>query len=133
MLEDQRTGRYDLGLSTLLVYLYFVLWFDCPGEIVDRVRHLTHRFDTFWLPPHFFIFAMTALTSLVTAAIAFTPRLRIWFGPSLRVPLIPFLFPGSLVILGTGLIALSCTIMFDNFWHSTLGLMRLSGRLRTTC
>src|SRR5258708_8911407 len=107
-----------------LFWFTFILFFGSTalGKLWDRVWHLTHRFDTFWSPPHFFIFAMTTLTSLVVAAIAFTPRLRIWFGPSLRIPLIPFMVPGSLVILGSGLVSLSCTTLFDNFLHRTFGL-----------
>src|SRR5260370_31190996 len=114
----------DMIWAYRLFWFTFILFFASTawGKLWDRVWHLTHFFDTFWSPPHFFIFVMTTLTSLLTAGIAFTPRLRIWFGPSLRIPLIPFPIPGSLVILGGGLIALSCTIMFDNFWHSTFGL-----------
>jgi len=114
----------DMIWAYRLFWLTFVLFFASTalGKLWDRVWHLTHFFDTFWSPPHLFIFVMTTLTGLMVAAIAFTPRLRIWFGPSLRVPLIRFPVPGSLVILSAGLIALSCTIMFDNFWHSTFGL-----------
>jgi hypothetical protein len=114
----------DLVWAYQLLWFTFILFFvsTAVGKLWDRVWHLTHFFDTFWSPPHLFIFAMTTLTGLVTAIIAFTPKLRIWFGPCLRIPLIPFPVPGALVILGTGLIALSCTIQLDNFWHSTFGL-----------
>jgi hypothetical protein len=114
----------DMIWAYRLFWLTFILFFGSTalGKLWDRVWHLTHRFDTFWSLPHFFIFVMTALTSLITAAIAFTPRLRIWFGPGMRIPLLPFKVPGSLVVLGSGLAALSCTIVFDNIWHSAFGL-----------
>ena len=114
----------DMIWAYRLLWFTFILFFASTalGKLWDRIWHLTHFFDTFWSPPHLFIFVMTTLTSLLVAGITFTPRLRIWFGPTLRIPLIPFPVPGSLVILGAGLIALSCTIQFDNFWHSTFGL-----------
>ena len=107
-----------------LFWLTFVIFFASTfaGKLWDRVWHLTVRFDTFWSPPHFFVFVMTTLTSLLVALIAFTPSLRVWFGPTIRMPFIPFPVPGALVILGGGLVSLSITIMFDNFWHTAFGL-----------
>jgi hypothetical protein len=114
----------DMILAYRLFWFTFVVFFASTalGKLWDRTWHLTHFFDTFWSPPHLFIFVMTTLTSLVVAMIAFTPRLRTWFGSCLRIPLIPFPMPSSLAILGAGLTLLSCTIVFDNFWHSTFGL-----------
>jgi hypothetical protein len=123
--EDPKASEpKDMVVAYRLFWFTFVLFFASTalGKLWDRTWHLTHFFDTFWSPPHLFIFVMTTLTGLIVARIAFTPRLRIWFGPTLRIPLIHFPVPGSLVILGAGLIALSCTIQFDNFWHSTFGL-----------
>lgn len=107
-----------------LLWLTFVMFFASTfgGKLWDRVWHLTVRFDTFWSPPHFFVFVMTVATSLLVATIALTPSLRVWFGSTVRMPFIPFPVPGSLVILGFGLAALSITIMMDNYWHSTFGL-----------
>jgi hypothetical protein len=59
---------------------------------------------------------------LLVAGIAFTPALRVWFGPSVRVPIIRWDVAGTLVILGGGLVALSVTIMLDNAWHTAFGL-----------
>jgi hypothetical protein len=114
----------DMVWAYRLLWFTFILFFASTalGKLWDRTWHLTHFFDYFWSPPHLFIFVMTTITSLIVAGIAFTPRLRIWFGPTLRMPLIPFPVPGSLVILGAGLTALTCTIQLDNLWHSTFGL-----------
>jgi hypothetical protein len=124
--SENEEPREPAGLARAyrLFWLTFVLFFASTigGKLWDRVWHLTVRFDTFWSPPHFFVFVMTTLTSLLVATIAFTPTLRVWFGPTIRMPLLPFRVPGALVILGGGLISLSLTIMFDNFWHSTFGL-----------
>ncbi len=118
--------REPAGFRTAyrLYWLTFFMFFASTGagKLWDRVWHATHRFDTFWSLPHFFIFVMTAVTSILVATIAFTPRLRVWFGPTVRVPYIPFDVPGPLAILGAGLIMLSLTIMFDNFWHTAFGL-----------
>lgn len=107
-----------------LLWLTFVIFFASTGagKLWDRVWHATRRFDTFWSPPHFFVFVMTMMTGLLVAFIAFSPRLRPWFGPSVKVPVINFEVAGSLVILGGGLVALTITIMLDNFWHSAFGL-----------
>lgn len=107
-----------------LLWVTFFLFFASTGagKLWDRVWHATVRFDTFWSPPHFFVFVMTSITGVLVATIAFTPKLRRWYGPSIRVPFLPFEIAGSLVVLGGGLVALMITIIFDNFWHSTYGL-----------
>jgi len=109
---------YRLWWGTLLTFLGST---GC-GKLWDRYWHATHFFDTFWSPPHFFVFIMTAITGLLIAVIAFTPKLRVWYGPAVHIPLLPFEIAGSLVILGGGLVALCITITFDNFWHSAYGL-----------
>ncbi|GCE16604.1 hypothetical protein [Dictyobacter kobayashii] len=107
-----------------LLWITFFIFFASTGagKLWDRVWHATVRFDTFWSPPHFFVFVMTSITAALVATIAFTPKFRAWYGPCVRVPFLPFEIAGSLVILGGGLTALTITIMFDNFWHSTYGL-----------
>jgi hypothetical protein len=107
-----------------LLWLTFLIFFASTGagKLWDRVWHATHRFDTFWSPPHFFVFVMTLICGLLVAGIAFTPSLRIWFGPSVRVPIIRWDIAGTLVILGAGLVALTITVMLDNAWHTAFGL-----------
>jgi hypothetical protein len=109
---------YRLWWSTLITFLGST---GC-GKLWDRYWHATRYFDTFWSPPHFFVFVMTTITGLLIAVIAFTPKLRVWYGPAVRLPLLPFEIAGSLVILGGGLITLSITITFDNLWHTAYGL-----------
>lgn len=107
-----------------LLWLTFIIFFASTGagKLWDRVWHATHIFDTFWSPPHFFVFVMTVMTSSLVAIIALNSRLRVWFGPTIRLPLLPFEIPGSLALLGGGLVALCITIVMDNFWHSAFGL-----------
>src|SRR5215472_10620196 len=70
-----------------LFWLTFIIFFASTGcgKLWDRVWHATHRFDTFWSPPHFFVFLMTVATAILVAIIAFTPVLRVWFGPFVRL------------------------------------------------
>ena len=107
-----------------LLWLTLIIFFASTaiGKLWDRVWHATIRFDTFWSAPHLFVFIMTVVSGLLIAAIAFTPCLQSWFGPSIQVPILKLKFAGSLIILGAGLIMLSLTIMLDNFWHTTYGL-----------
>ena len=107
-----------------LFWLTFLIFFmsTAVGKLWDRIWHLTVRFDTFWSPPHFFVFVMTVVSGLMVASIASTPRLRSWFGPVVRAPIIHWHMAGTLVILGTGLIVLCIDIMLDNFWHAVFGL-----------
>jgi hypothetical protein len=107
-----------------LLWLTFSIFFASTGvgKLWDRVWHATVRFDTFWSPPHFFVFIMTMTSGLLVAAIAFTPSLQCWFGPSIQLPVVKFKFAGSLIILGGGLILLCITIMLDSFWHTAFGL-----------
>lgn len=107
-----------------LFWLTFLVFFasTAAGKLWDRIYHLTVIFDTFWSAPHFFVFVMTTITGLMVAGIASTPNLRVWFGPSVRAPILGWKMAGTLVILGAGLVALSIDIMFDNFWHTAFGL-----------
>ncbi len=119
-----KRSEKDRVRAYLLLWLTFGIFFASTGagKLWDRYWHATVRFDTFWSPPHFFVFVMTTMTAMLVAFIAFSPRLRIWYGSGIRFPFLPFEIAGSLVVLGGGLVALTITILFDNFWHSTYGL-----------
>src|SRR5689334_291084 len=59
----------DMVWAYRLLWFSFILFFASTalGKLWDRTWHLTHFFDTFWSPPHLFIFVMTALTGLLVA------------------------------------------------------------------
>ncbi|GAC1363455.1 MAG: hypothetical protein NVS2B12_32760 [Ktedonobacteraceae bacterium] len=116
--EQSLTWAYRVFWATF--FIFFVA--TATGKLWDRVWHIVNRFDTFWSPPHLYVATMTMFTGFLVAGIAFTPHLRKWYGPAVRMPLFPFKVPGSLIILGGGLIALSITIMLDNLWHTAFGL-----------
>jgi len=89
----------------------------------DRRWHTTHKFETFYSPPHLFIYGTSLLATLLVAVIVFSPNLRRWFGPGFRLFPFPFEIPGALVLLGGGFVLQGVAgLVFDNFWHSTFGL-----------
>jgi len=124
--ENRQNAQEPAGLiwAYRLLWLTFIIFFASTaiGKLWDRVWHATIRFDTFWSPPHFFVFIMTVLSGLLIATIALTPNLQSWFGPGIQLPVIKFKLAGSLIILGGGLIMLSITIILDSFWHGAFGL-----------
>src|SRR6267378_3982104 len=72
---------------------YKLLWLAVVFDILafgvgfgwDRSWHATHAFEDFWSPPHLFIYATHLFATLTLAYIAFTPDLRRWFGPTIRL------------------------------------------------
>ncbi|GLV56765.1 hypothetical protein KDH_36040 [Dictyobacter sp. S3.2.2.5] len=120
----RRNEPWSVKWAYGLFWFTFVLFFagTGSGKLWDRVWHATRRFDTFWSPPHFFVFVVTASTGALVAVLALTPSLRIWFGPAVRLPRVPFRVPAALLMLGSGLVLLCITIILDNFWHSAFGL-----------
>ncbi len=92
------------------------------GASWDAAWHRTRVFDTFYSPPHLFIYIMVALIGLSVVALTFTQALRVWFGSGFLVPLFSFPVPGSLVLTGGGFFLLGLAGILDDFWHSTFGL-----------
>lgn len=77
----------------------------------DRRWHTTHAFETFYSPPHLFIYATSLLATGLVGLMVVVPNLRRWFGYS---PLI--LLTGGFVMQGFA------GLVFDNIWHSNFGL-----------
>lgn len=107
--------RLNLALALALIGLVV-------GGTLDRAWHSTHVFDTFYSPPHLFIYGVTGLSILTVATIAFSPRMRPCFGEGFRVPLLKFPVPAPLVLLGGGFAVLVMAGLLDDAWHSTFGL-----------
>ena len=119
------------GASENLARTHWWLWITFFAMVAtvsiglswDKAYHATHSFDTFYSPPHLFIYSMTILTMLLFEVLVFSPRFRTWFGPGFRLPLIRFEVPGALVITGSGLAMLGFAgLVLDNLWHSNFGL-----------
>lgn len=103
------------------VVAYFVIVVGI-GIGWDGYWHATHRFDTFFSPPHIFIYANVLITALLVANLTFRPRLRPWFGPGFRVFPFPFEVPGPLFLTGSGLVLLGLAGGLDFLWHTNFGL-----------
>jgi hypothetical protein len=111
------TAHRLLWLAVILDLLAFGVGFDW-----DRRWHATHPFEDFYSPPHLFIYSMHLAATITLAYIAFTPRLRAWFGPTFRLPLIPFPVPGAIGLAGAGFAVVALAGLFDAIWHTTFGL-----------
>jgi len=106
-----------LWLAVVLDLLAFGIGFDW-----DRRWHATHAFEDFFSLPHLFIYSMHLCTTITLAHIAFTPDLRRWFGPTFRLPIVPFPIPGAIGLAAAGFGVVALAGVFDAIWHTTFGL-----------
>jgi hypothetical protein len=112
-----RAGRWLWG--TLL----FMILTTSLGLAWDRSWHTRHQFETFYSPPHLFIYTTTIITILLVAAITFSEKLRPWFGTAYRLRPFSFPVPGALVITAGGLAMLGfADLALDDYWHTNFGL-----------
>ncbi|HYU20209.1 MAG TPA: hypothetical protein VEQ11_16090 [Chloroflexota bacterium] len=110
-------ARRLLGAAFVLLLATVTL-----GLSWDRSWHATHAFDSFYSPPHIFIYSLSILTVGLVSGITITPGLRRWFGSGFRVPAVPFAVPGPLAIACVGLAMLALAAALDDVWHSNFGL-----------
>jgi hypothetical protein len=125
------TGTVPLNAPTNIDRAGRWLWFTLVFMVVtmslglawDRSWHARNKFETFYSPPHLFIYATTIITILLVAGITFSEKLRPWFGTAFRLRLFSFPVPGALVITAGGLAILSFAgLVLDNYWHTNFGL-----------
>ncbi len=114
---DGRAARRRLYLA--LVFFLLAVSF---GAAWDRRWHTQNIFDTFYSPPHVFIYSMVGLTAATAASLVLTPRLREAFGPGLALPLLPFRVPPPLLFLCGGLGVMALAGAMDDAWHTAFGL-----------
>ena len=118
--------REDAGLANAYRLLWLAVVFDFLafgiGFDWDRRWHATHAFEDFFSPPHLFIYSMHFCATITLAYIAFTPDLRRWFGPTFRLPIVPFPIPGAIGLAGAGFAVVALAGVFDAIWHTTFGL-----------
>jgi hypothetical protein len=118
--------REEAGLATAYRLLWLAVVFDLLafgiGFEWDRRWHATHAFDDFFSPPHLFVYSMHLCATITLAYIAFTPDLRRWFGPTFRLPIVPFAIPGAIGLAGAGFAVVALAGMFDAIWHTAFGL-----------
>ncbi len=87
----------------------------------DIYWHTQMRFESFWSPPHLFLYASVLFGAATIAGIAANPELRSAFGRPLEGLPRWMQFPPSLVILGAGFVMMIVAGLFDDFWHTTWG------------
>ncbi len=102
------------------------LAFFAAGALVggpwDMLWHLQSPFESFFSAPHLFIYGMTAASIVLVLSIALKPQLRGAFGEGRRIPLLGQSVPGSLVLLGAGLLVLLLSGLLDELWHGAFGV-----------
>jgi len=106
----------------LYLGLVFALLGVSVGAGWDRRWHVENVFDSFFSPPHLFIYSMVGLTMLTVASIVFRPRLRTAFGDGIALPGAPFPVPPALLFLCGGLGVIGLAGLFDSAWHTAFGL-----------
>jgi hypothetical protein len=103
--------------------LIFMLITVSIGLSWDGAWHARNKFETFYSPPHVFIYTSTIITILLVAGLTFSSNLRPWFGTAIRMRLFTFPVPGALVITAGGLAMLGFAgLVLDNYWHTNFGL-----------
>ncbi len=92
------------------------------GLAWDRGWHTTHRFETFYSPPHLFIYGTTLITAARVGWAAWLPKTRGRFAPVLHHRLFGTL-SGPVGLTGVGLVLLGFAgLVLDNAWHTRFGL-----------
>ncbi|HEV1998298.1 MAG TPA: hypothetical protein VGR61_09245, partial [Candidatus Dormibacteraeota bacterium] len=111
------------ALLLLWLALAFYLMATGLGLGWDRRWHLAHVFNSFYSPPHLFIYAMLALTVATVGGIMLWPATRREFGEgTIRIPMVRREIPAALAVCGAGLGIVMLAGLFDDIWHSNFGL-----------
>ncbi len=115
--EARQAGRWLWGT------LAFFLGSFVVGAAWDRAWHATNPFEGFFSPPHIFVYATAGVSALLVARLAWSPRLRVWYGPVVRHRLLFGTASGAAAIAGIGLMMLGFAgLVLDNAWHTRFGL-----------
>jgi hypothetical protein len=95
------TGAGNSRRAAILVWLAlaFLLGVAAIGLGWDRRWHATHVFNSFYSPPHLFIYSMLGLTVLTVGVIVSAPRLRSQFATQpIAMPFTSWKLPGALAL-----------------------------------
>lgn len=95
------------------------VWIGIPW---DFYWHTSRLFETFLSPPHFVIYGGTAIAGACALYLVATPRLRLQFGVPLKLPVLSAELPGSLQLLGGGLVVVVAAGLLDGSWHTAWGV-----------
>ncbi len=119
--DDPRSAaRAGRGMWFALIFFFTTL---VVGLSWDRSWHTTHPFESFYSPPHLFIYATAIISTLLVARLVLVPELRRPFGQTIRLRLFATPVPGALVLAGGGLLMLGFAgLVLDNAWHTRFGL-----------
>ncbi|MFZ4814332.1 MAG: hypothetical protein ACOYL5_07345 [Phototrophicaceae bacterium] len=128
ILFDTRTAppeqvRFRLAHHLLLGTVALIVIASVVGRTWDALYHVIIPFDGFFSPPHVFIYACSTLAAFVVMGMVFSGNIRPAFGQGLKVWILPFDVPGSLLLVGFGIVLLGFAgLVLDNLWHTNFGL-----------
>jgi hypothetical protein len=122
-LEPTGAGNSRRAAIPVWLALAFLLGAAAIGLGWDRRWHATHVFNSFYSPPHLFIYSMLGLTVLTVGVIVSAPRLRSQFASQpIAIPFTSWELPGALALCAGGLGVVMLAGLFDDIWHSNFGL-----------
>jgi hypothetical protein len=91
------------------------------GNAWDLDWHVMIGRDTFWIPPHTMMYAAIALSGMLVAGVVLSGILA---DPAAAGPptLLGLRAPLGLVVLGLGVVQMSLSAPFDDWWHRMYGV-----------
>ncbi len=88
----------------------------------DMLWHLEHAFESFFSPPHVFIYGLSAASMALVATIIMDRRLRTAFGRAGSEPEVARALPPALLFLAGGLLVVLTSGLLDELWHGAFGV-----------
>jgi len=121
--DDPGVDHSRRALVLLWLGLALYLLATAVGLGWDRRWHTAHVFNSFYSPPHIFIYSMLALTVVTVGAIMLWPSTRREFGNAqVHLPIVNRDIPGALAVCAAGLGVVMLAGVIDDLWHSNFGL-----------
>jgi hypothetical protein len=88
----------------------------------DTSWHTARPLDDLLSPPHVLVTTTCAVTVAAYVYLLLAGRLRAAFGSAIRLPVLAAEVPGSLALIGGGLLLLTLGALLDAVWHALFGL-----------
>jgi hypothetical protein len=92
------------------------------GTSWDVYWHSRYLTDSFWTPPHLFMYAGVSTAGLFAAFAYRSAPLRACFGEGIALPFLRNPVPGPLLLTGFGVAVTLFGGAMDDYWHTRWGL-----------
>ncbi len=121
---EKEVARGDARAALLRLRLALALF--GAGALVggpwDMLWHMEHAFESFFSPPHLFIYGLSAASMAIVASVLMDTRLRTAFGGAETDAKGPLSLPPALLFLAGGLLVVLTSGVLDELWHGAFGL-----------